>query len=543
MTENSRTRVSTKQETPTTARQRARFGYRYAYARSMDCRTTGDTGQDYLIIFEHESRFAFALCDGVSQSFYGDLAARLLGDALVEWLFNLALPIDEAELQANLSNFLQLLTVHAGEQVSAYQLPENLSLMLKNALDKKRAIGSESTFIVGLVDVDANTVILAWMGDSNIRIWGNEGEQTAQLGDTFLKRERWSTAKGPVGQAHVFVGSTEQIVHFAAYSDGLEKLNQRFEAGSPSNRSIDLQISEAGEDDMSFVEFWLGQLPDLDAGAPEKPQGVKAHYSTEMLDVTWQPVAGAALYEVELCTKSGETIIQPTASSSLQMSAEKLPANVQSLRVRAWKQEEPGEWGDAFAVQPEPVKPTPPIAQVEAPAPQPAPSLPLPVLQPVMPPPPPVQVQRQPTPVASRVSAQPSSRPVSTPPILTRSAPRPVQPAKPLPARNQYQTKVILALAGIFLLVIVLGGIGIGMGIGARGPTKTPKSQPISTLSKTSPALPVLKTPEPTLTEKVPETAAEAGTPGLTESPQASTTPETESIVTQVPRQTKTPEP
>lgn len=62
------------------------LAYRFAYARSADTRASGDVGQDYLAVREGPQTLVFALCDGVSQSFYGDLAARYLGDALVAWL-------------------------------------------------------------------------------------------------------------------------------------------------------------------------------------------------------------------------------------------------------------------------------------------------------------------------------------------------------------------------------------------------------------------------------------------------------------------------
>jgi len=76
MTDETFITLSQERETQVTAQQRRAFGYRYAYSRSADSRVHQDQGEDYLAIHENSRRLVFALCDGVSQSFYGNLAAR-----------------------------------------------------------------------------------------------------------------------------------------------------------------------------------------------------------------------------------------------------------------------------------------------------------------------------------------------------------------------------------------------------------------------------------------------------------------------------------
>src|SRR4051812_46807553 len=61
---------------------------RYAYTRSAECQAIGVSGEDYFSIRVDLTRYAFALCDGVSLSFFGGVAAKLLGDELVGWLWN-----------------------------------------------------------------------------------------------------------------------------------------------------------------------------------------------------------------------------------------------------------------------------------------------------------------------------------------------------------------------------------------------------------------------------------------------------------------------
>src|SRR5512138_1232221 len=75
-------------ESPVRHAEAGPFAYRYAYYRSTETRAAGDPGQDYLTFLQTGQSFVFALCDGVSQSFFGELAARALGNSLVQWLRN-----------------------------------------------------------------------------------------------------------------------------------------------------------------------------------------------------------------------------------------------------------------------------------------------------------------------------------------------------------------------------------------------------------------------------------------------------------------------
>jgi hypothetical protein len=347
MQENKKTRIPTKQETPTTSVQRATYGYRYAYARSLECKGIGDTGQDYLVISESETRLSFALCDGVSQSFYGDLAARFLGEALVDWLLISPVDLSSSELAMAITQYLNLLKGPAGDHVIEFRLPEKLAPMLQNALDKKRAIGSESTFIAGLIDIAANVIVLVWMGDSRLRIWGHGIELTSKFENTFNKQERWSTSKGPVGRVHSFIISLNQITHFIVYSDGFEKLDQKFTFGIPSNHAIDKQIEEAGEDDISFFEFWIGKLPNLKTEIPAKPTGIAAYFHQDLLKVSWTRASNMSYYEVEFRTNTDNLIFRSTNSSHIEIPKGELPSNILSIRVRVWNGEEPGDWSDS----------------------------------------------------------------------------------------------------------------------------------------------------------------------------------------------------
>lgn len=265
-----RIQVAQQGETLLRIERRGAFIYRYAYARSADTRAASEVGQDYLTFRCNDGTFVFALCDGVGQSFYGDLAARFLGEALVEWLWN-HLPT-QAEAQALQEMFvahLQALTTPATALVQAQSLPPDAPPIFREVLEHKRALGSESTFVCGRIDLPGQTftegrLVFAWMGDSRLRFWGPSGERTRELGDTFHTAERWSSRRGLIGEVHLFITALESqggrtVQSVMVYSDGLAALD-RF-SYPPSNAIVQDLIVRAGQaatsDDLSFLQVWL----------------------------------------------------------------------------------------------------------------------------------------------------------------------------------------------------------------------------------------------------------------------------------------------
>lgn len=223
-------------ETPLQKADEKVFSYRYASSRAFETRTAGDCSEDYLVLRHNERVFAFAMCDGVGQSFFGDLAARYLGKALMDWIWNdIPRITDAGVISAILSRHLSGLTREASQLVSNHPLPPGIPGMLKEVLDQKRTRGSESTFVCGRVDLPGpgfpcGRICLAWLGDSRVRLWGPRGEHI--LGnDSFKTEERWSTRCGPVsGKPHAFAAPIVQngsrlFTTLLAYTDGLASLD------------------------------------------------------------------------------------------------------------------------------------------------------------------------------------------------------------------------------------------------------------------------------------------------------------------------------
>ena len=282
-------------EIPVTAVRGPSFALRYAYARSADTRAPGDLGRDYLTFRQDKHSLVFALCDGLSQSFYGDQAARFLGDALLDWLSNeLPATLDGAALVQPLTAHLQALTGPATELVERHPLPPDIPARLRELLEGKRARGSDSMFVCGRLDLPGSAfpdgrVVLAWMGDSRLRLWEpgaapdetEGGERSTALGGEFKAEQHWSSSRGPMnGGPSVYVAPLKEqgrrrFTRLMTYSVGLSALDAW--QSTPSMSALQGLIDQKGEavvgDDVSYLEIWLAWraaqvAPAVPAAAP-----------------------------------------------------------------------------------------------------------------------------------------------------------------------------------------------------------------------------------------------------------------------------------
>jgi len=259
-------RVLQDQDTGIQQRAEGSFRLRYLYARSSDTGRAREPGQDYIAVRYDRQRLAFALCDGVSQSFYGDLAARFLGDALVEWLWGTLSPSEfgEQDIRELLGGYLLELTPEATELVRAVALAEDTPPLLREVLEQKRSLGSETTFVCGSIgmpgpDLPVGRLVLAWMGDSELQLWRSERNRTYQLDADWTDQNRWSTRVGPKGGSiGLFVGPIHDVQRILAYSDGLASLRERLGHGLRNEEleaEVECLVRTPANDDMSFLEI------------------------------------------------------------------------------------------------------------------------------------------------------------------------------------------------------------------------------------------------------------------------------------------------
>ena len=260
-------------ETPPRLVRGSDFSFRYAYARARESREADDRGQDSLVIRSAPGSLAFCLCAGVSQSFYGDLAARFLGEALVEWLWDdefAGLPIDD--VRAVLTERLEGATDAGTDLVRQQQFPAGLPSLVQQVLEEKRCLGSETVFACGRLDVGPGReapgrILLAWMGDARLRLWVQAREISRDLGGVFETRQRWSSRRALVnGPLNVYIGPLAGpagvgVTRLLAYSDGLSRLDPVGHVLTP--QELEEALAEADgsptSDDVTFLEVWAGE--------------------------------------------------------------------------------------------------------------------------------------------------------------------------------------------------------------------------------------------------------------------------------------------
>lgn len=255
------THLDQRAETPVTHLDLPQCQIRYAYARSAESRLSDENGQDGLTFSIGENYLCFALCDGVSMSFLGDLASRFLCQALVDWLPTLPEKSSQPDLEGSFTHFLAGLTGPATALVDREVLPAGLSPLLVSVLEEKRRLGSESMFICGLLNFQKDCLTLAWMGDSRLEIWPERYEFSRNsYRQAFQTHERWSSRKGVIGQVHLRQSPLSSIQRLDVFSDGLAVLDRKMSTPY-SDEQLNEIMRSTGEtptsDDLSLFEVQL----------------------------------------------------------------------------------------------------------------------------------------------------------------------------------------------------------------------------------------------------------------------------------------------
>lgn len=243
----------------------------YLYARSNDSVAAGTVGQDYLAFCYDDHNLTFAVCDGVGQSFMGDLAARVLGDGLNEWLWSLDEPPEDAEsFSEQVTDALNRLTEAGREAVASFRLPDHLPPILVQALDQQRQYGSESMFVAGRLALNGERpwLALCWLGDSPVAAIDFDGE-LVDLGPRGHTSERWNATSGVKGQIHTWVGSAEHVARVAGYTDGLAL--GRVPTDADLAHMMQSWVGDPPSDDASIFDVRLAPSPET-TGQQEPPE-------------------------------------------------------------------------------------------------------------------------------------------------------------------------------------------------------------------------------------------------------------------------------
>lgn len=334
------TRIALSQATDTPARHErlATALLTVLYDRSRDSKQAQALGQDYICYRYDATRLAFCICDGVSQSFYGDLSARFLGDHLVAWLFA-ATPdaSDGATFAEQLHAELQRAVPAATQLVLEHPIGWAVPPIVRTALERKREQGSESMFVAGLVDFAKGQLWAAWMGDLRLWLWDADGQPMAFPDAVWETKERWSSRVGAKnGLPHGLHLPLSAFTRLTIHSDGigsrhadlahitLDALDQLAAELSAAPASDDLSIF-----DLDLHPAQLDQ-PLLPAPSVQQPDPLEPV-------LTWAAIPSAAWYRVYAVVGTHQWIVdtsQPTvfltADQLLHAGSDRLVCQVQA---------------------------------------------------------------------------------------------------------------------------------------------------------------------------------------------------------------------
>lgn len=259
------------------------FFSRYLFLRAAETRNAGELNQDYLGFRYDRQKYVFVLCDGVSQSFFGELAAKFLGNKILNWLWELSFEkVESSDFYRMFNHYLNSQCGEATQDVLNHPLPINIPSLLQDVLEQKRKNGSETTFVCGRIDLPKGRdfdgfMRLSWMGDTRLRLWESSKRYLTELEGKFNTDQRWSSLKGLTNgepqfySAPFLKGGIPRFSLIEAYTDGFELLD-RFKRPA-TNKEIrvlaDKIQSLPTSDDISYLgirpnAFGLKKISDLD---------------------------------------------------------------------------------------------------------------------------------------------------------------------------------------------------------------------------------------------------------------------------------------
>lgn len=254
--------------TPLTVYCRGPFRLRYAHSPSAICREKHERSQDYTVWRAEQHRVAFAVCDGVSNSFFGGIASQAIGEALIERLWKLAedqksSDREPPELAQALSDFLNSRTARTTSYLNAKDLSGADSEFAREGAEVKRErSGSQSNFVCGVIDIPGGAlpkgrVLLFWLGDARLQAWkDNDNRSTSLLNAKWDNHEAWSSKFGVTGPVHAYCGTLEDVNCIIAHTDGVNDISAQL-SPSLSEKDLAAALDTLGEDDVSFFEVQL----------------------------------------------------------------------------------------------------------------------------------------------------------------------------------------------------------------------------------------------------------------------------------------------
>ena len=223
------------------------FEVSVGYRRCHDFDAANKSGQDFAAVRYTSQFLVGVVADGVSRSFYGQVAATHVAEFLLKQLWERRkTPPPSADLETSLKSLEPLVA----EELENIEIPGNLPRVQIESLEKVRLKGTQAVFSCFVFDITAELLTLYSVGDVTAVVHC-EGRCDRMEGD---KKGRWSSA----GKSDLLLRPmvVEKPVGLVLQSDGaapnwadsLEQIGSPVAFAAMAERGADA-------DDVSFVGF------------------------------------------------------------------------------------------------------------------------------------------------------------------------------------------------------------------------------------------------------------------------------------------------
>lgn len=240
-------------------------------ARCRESQSQALVNQDYVLanVQQDGSSLCFCVCDGVSNSYRGDFAARYLGTRLVQWLQNL--PVfnwTSTSWKIQLRAELDAWSREAHSELLRTSLPESLPYLVREVLEEQRnTYGSETVFLGGRINKASSKaehsveIFLCWMGNITAHVFTTD-EHCIVLGGDDASAKGWSTGRGLRGNLSTWHTGLTTLERLIVHTDGLDMIEKQLP--TLSDEALQTQARRLllmpQSDDMTVLTLqWLAQ--------------------------------------------------------------------------------------------------------------------------------------------------------------------------------------------------------------------------------------------------------------------------------------------
>jgi protein phosphatase 2C-like protein/all-beta uncharacterized protein len=222
------------------------------YRRSTDFDRADQPGQDYAVVRGGEGFVVGVVSDGVSQSFYGHLAAQFVAERLLEFLWEWREnPPSANHLNRELRAFERDFKI----RIDDYVLPAHLQPLQRGALEQTRErAGSQAVFAAFVLDVEARRLRLFEVGDALAVVHCARGETNGSHSKVIQANHkgRWSS----VGRTDLLLEEIDEwdVKGVIVKSDGASIWGENL-GSRKFGRAAFFEVAPelANYDDVSFV--------------------------------------------------------------------------------------------------------------------------------------------------------------------------------------------------------------------------------------------------------------------------------------------------